>query len=898
MSQDPAQDDARQARRELPIERGFPIERVNEISEKEGRAKRYYRPVYTMHKWWARRNGSVFRAIALYSLLDDPSKVTVREPGANESLSEFGGGFSEIQALIDQVDLASPESLWELYPKDVQVEDTKVLDPFMGGGTSLVEASRFGAEVHGYDLNPVAWFVTKKELEAGQTSLEELDAAFSKLEDELAEELQDYYKTPCPNDDHTADVVYEFWVKQLDCVSCGHTVPLFNDYRIGNGRYDNKGDYNVLCPDCESVVLVDDWRSEADCSECGYEFIAEDGNAGGGDYTCTECGQQYPIIDAIEEQDGFETRLYVTEYYCSHCDEAGRNKTASRGYKRAEPFDHELFADAKQEWRAADELHDYVPSEQIPLGIKTDSAEFEGSIGGGFNVLRQGYSHWTDMFNPRQLLLLAKLSRWIDDVEDQNIKEYLLLALSESLNYNSMMIVYNHGANKATNIFKTNSFDAPLTPIENNVWGTRYGTGTFTKMWQMVRKGVEYAKAPTERYVEDGETLESPPFSKPVGEDATVSCGDARAIDTEDIYDAVLTDPPYYDNVIYSELSNFFYVWQKVLLESTYPQFEGASTPRAESIVANPAENKDAEVFESEIKQAFESINTALKDSGVFAFTYHHSESESWGELLSALCDTGFEVTAAYPISADIQRAAWQLIEGGAVSFDIVLVARPAGERAPISWNSLRRRIYRTARDTRERLRETQSVSEGDIGVIEMGECFHEYSKHHGKVTRAGETMSPKEVVQGIYGVLQEGSSLGEIDVFLDLLAASDPTYDDLNKLSRGTSADPERMKELRLYRQSGGDFILGTWRDDERMAYIQSRVNGEGDSSLNALDKAQFLRYRFERGESIQNYLSKWKVDDELRGLCEGLAEATGDVVYTRILGGEGLRSFNDDDE
>ena len=83
-------------RKELPIERGFPIERVNEIAQKEGRAKMYYRPIYTMHKWWARRLGCVFRTISLYSLLDDPEKVEVHEPGENGTLGDFGGGHSDL----------------------------------------------------------------------------------------------------------------------------------------------------------------------------------------------------------------------------------------------------------------------------------------------------------------------------------------------------------------------------------------------------------------------------------------------------------------------------------------------------------------------------------------------------------------------------------------------------------------------------------------------------------------------------------------------------------------------------------------------------------------------------------------------------------------------------------
>jgi adenine-specific DNA methylase len=101
--------------------------------------------------------------------------------------------------------MTDPESLWELYPKDVRVENKKIRDPFMGGGTSLVEASRFGAEVVGNDLNPVAWFVTKKQLEAGQTNVEELEEAFEQEKEDVADEITHYYETPCTNGDHDPD---------------------------------------------------------------------------------------------------------------------------------------------------------------------------------------------------------------------------------------------------------------------------------------------------------------------------------------------------------------------------------------------------------------------------------------------------------------------------------------------------------------------------------------------------------------------------------------------------------------------------------------------------------------------------------------------------------------------
>ncbi|WP_257301110.1 DUF1156 domain-containing protein [Haloarchaeobius sp. FL176] len=875
-------------RQTLPIEKGFPIERINEIAEKEGRAKMYYRPIYTMHKWWARRLGCVFRAISLYTLLDDPEKVSVFEPGhEGGTLAGWGEDADaesdlDVASLLERVDITDPESLWELYSKDVRVEDKKILDPFMGGGTSLVEASRFGAEVVGNDLNPVAWFVTKKELEAGQTDVEELEEAFEQVKEDVANEITQYYKTPCPNGDHHADVMYNFWVKELDCVSCGHTVPLFKDYRVAKGRYENDDKYNVLCPDCGAVTLVDDWQSESVCNDCGHGFVPKEGNVSrGGKYNCPDCGQKYAITDAIQEQGGYDLRLYALEYYCEECDDAGKSKSAHKGYKRAEDFDQDLYREAGREWEESEDLHEYVPNEEIPPGHMTSERN---------PVFDHGYSHWSDMYNERQLLCLSKLMKAVDDVEGENSQDFLLMAVSGILRTNNMMVGYDYSYNKIVNIFKSNSFDPPQSPCEGNVWGAKFGRGTFESIWDLVISGVEYASAPTERYVENGETVETEPFSQPVGETFEIHQGDARSISAEDEYDAVITDPPYYDNIMYSEVADYFYVWQKILLEDRCPGFDKDKTPRAESIVTNPYLGKTAEDFESELGESFAVIKRALKDDGSLTFTYHHSDSESWGELLESLCNVGFEVTATYPITADINK----FIGGEAVSFDIVVVARPIDDTEAASWNSLRRDIYRTARRTRQQLEENRDLSRGDIGVMEMGACFREYSKHHGKVQRDGEIMSAKEVVQEIYGIIQEASDIGVEDVFIDLLDTSNPSFDDVNKLCRGTNATPEDLKETHLYNQDDG-FELGTWDNEKRQAYIQERVNGDGGEHLSNLDKLQFLRYRYEKGQAVQNYVEKWDVDDDLRELAGRLADVTGDDTYTRVLGDRDITSYSE---
>ena len=470
-----------EGRSELPIERGFPIERVNEIAEKESRAKQWYRPVYTMHKWWARRPGCLFRAITLYSLLDEKTTsddIEVYEPGENQTLGSTGLSNQDLVDAIDGVSMDDPESLWEFYPKDVRIKDKKVLDPFMGGGTSLVEASRFNVETVGVDLNPVAWFVTKKELEAGTTDAEELRSVFEEVKQKVGHEILQYYQTPCPNGEHDADVMYNFWVKELDCVSCGHTVPLFKDFRVASGRYENDDKYNVFCPDCEAVTLVDDWQEESNCSECGNDWMPKDGYVSrGGYYNCPECGQKESITDAIADQGKPSMRLYAVEYYCSHCDQNGRKKSEVKGYKSAGITDKKLYAQAQQKWQTRTDLHDYVPSEEIPEGattIVTSEVNYDGH-----DLSQHALQDWTDMFNDRQLLCLSTLLKAIDEVNDQNLKEYLLLGVSESLRYNNMMVSYNTAYNKIGDFFRTNSFDPPTYPIENNVWGSKWGSGTF-----------------------------------------------------------------------------------------------------------------------------------------------------------------------------------------------------------------------------------------------------------------------------------------------------------------------------------------------------------------------------------------------------------------------------------
>ncbi|WP_435345106.1 DUF1156 domain-containing protein [Haloarchaeobius sp. HRN-SO-5] len=861
----------------LPIERGFPIEQVNDLADREGRAKLYYRPLSTMHKWWARRLGSVFRAITLYSLVDDPDSVEIHDPDQTDlNLTDFGevagdGSEADIDQLIDAVSLRDPDALWDLYPKDVRVDGKKVLDPFMGGGTSLMEAIRFDAEVTGVDLDPVAWFISKKELEAHEADIEALQEAFDHVRESVADDLQSLYETACPHDaEHVADSVYAMWVRELDCTSCGETIPLFKDYRVANGRYEDDDKYNVYCPDCGSVFLTDDYKSESVCPECSHEYIPADGPVTrGGNYGCPSCGLKYPIVDAIADGQSYSEKLYAIEYYCPDCEDEGKERSTFKGYKAATGDDLAQFERARENWESDEDLRDYAPSGEIPKGAITAASRINGN-----DVFRHGYETWQDMFNDRQLFCLSTLLSAIDDIEDQSVKEYLLLAFSDSLMFQNRFALYNVSGTKIEGIFRQNSYTPRVEYAENNVWGTRAGRGTFQNTWEKIVDAVEFAHHPTERYLEDGELIQTGPFEHPVGGTYSLHQGDIREIDLESDYDAIITDPPYYDNVVYSEVSDFFYVWQRLLLADEYQSFTPDTTPRDESIVSNPAVNKDAESFEVELQQSFSRIQEVLKDDGVLTFTYRHGGKESWGALVQALCDEGFDITATYPISANLS----EFMMGDELSFSVIVVARPASNRGPISWSSLRRQMHRASRQVRDEIREGQTISEGDISVVELGRCFREYSGHHAKVHREGAVMTADEVVDEIYDIIAGDVSPDEI--YLDLLAMENPTFDDVNRLCRGTKIDTDDLRDRSLFDTSDG-FRLTSWSDDDRLAYLKARDTDD----LTALERVQLFRYDTEQETRTMDELSELEVTGEMLDVATDLATVTGDKAYRQLF-------------
>jgi adenine-specific DNA methylase len=849
---------------------------VNEIANKEAHAKRYYRPVYTMHKWWARRLGSVFRTMLLYALADEEMTVD----GERQSTLEDENGLPE-------VDWENPDALWEYYLEDVRFDNKTILDPFMGGGTSIVESLRMGCNAIGSELNPVAWFVVKKEVEP--VDLDELDAAFEELKESVGKEIQDYYRTECPHcDDHQADVMHTFWVSELPCRNCGEDVPLFKDYRIANSRSSNDSHYNVFCPECWNIFPTEDSRSSTECPECDTEFVPYDaGHTSRGSYTCPYC-DEHPEMDIIESVERFgmaEKAPYAIEYHCP--------KTDERGYKEPNEFDHQLIQEAEDE----------LAQNREGLPIPTQE-RYRGSSDRARN---HGYEYYHQMFNDRQLLCLSKLLDSIDNIDNQNIKEYLLLAFSSSTEFNNMFCDYNKGRHTLEGLYKRHTILARHTSAENNVWGAEYGRGTFVGEFDKMRAGKDFCQNPYEKYVEDGETKQEDGIGKiegnlvddpaDFGEEGNVHlrCGTSEYLPIEDdSVDAVITDPPYFDNVMYSETADFYYVWLKQALEDEYEHFNAELTPKASEVVSDPAGEDSVDTYRDEdhfvtgLTNVFDQANQKLKSDGIMAFTFHHKETEGWSTVLRSVLEAGFYVTSLYPIRGEM-RGSTHIHDKANIEYDMIVVCRDREEDPEtVSWRSLEDEIYFRAEEEINRLEESGSrLTQGDVFAVTMGKCLEVYSRHFPNVTHEGEQMSVNDAVETIRDIVDEQlmeervqtmsdemDSLSAVYLTYVLGRGGTISYNALNKDLRQRGVDVSELVHEGLLEQEGDHLnVRGPLDRADSIAAKQDSL---------AVDRAHYLRYLYETDQLAQKF-AQWADEGSLAALRR-LAEIENDDEYTDI--------------
>jgi len=600
----------------------FPFEHLSEIAEHESWRKEVYRPVYHVHKWWAQRLGSVFRAIFLGAL----------SPAGTDVLRRF----------------YSPAK----FPNSV------VFDPFMGSGTTLGEALKVGCKAIGRDINPVAYFAVRNALEGHP--LQETERAFQRLGAKVKPQIEHYYQSILANGE-AATALYYFWVKVLRCPGCGNNVDLFSSYIFSRHAYPRRYPAaKALCPRCGEINNVNFDCSSARCHGCNDTFDPSAGPAKGTKAVCPTCATEFRIAATAKGQ-GHPPRhrLYAKMVL---------TRQGEKLYLRADDFDGSLYKEAAT--RLREEL-DLYPVVGIEPGYNTNQ------------VLNYGYGFWHEMFNERQLLCLGLLAREIRAIEEPRARDAMACLFSGTLEFNNMFASFKgEGTGAVRHMFSHHILKPERTPLEANPWGTPKSSGSFSTLFKSrLHRAQQYCENPFEIALTGGRAEKVHGLSEPIGHDVAsdysefqsgarlyLSCGDSAKTDIgSESVDAIITDPPFFDNVNYSQLADFFHVWQRHMFHDG----EIVST-RSEREV----QHQDGDEFQARLSDVFRECSRVLKSGGILAFTYHHSRSEGWQAVLGAVMRAGFKIVACQPIKAEMSVAQPKVQAKEPIDLDVILVCR------------------------------------------------------------------------------------------------------------------------------------------------------------------------------------------------------------------------------
>jgi 16S rRNA G966 N2-methylase RsmD len=620
------------------IERNFQIPFVARLALAEKQIQQNYRPLIAVHKWFARRPGTLFRSLLL---------------------AEFGEG-----------------TVASNYYRAHTFSDKHILDPFMGGGTTVIEANRLGCSVTAADINPMAWWIVRQEIQ--DLDIVAYQSATQALRSHLRSELGASFKTTCPRTGLQAEVKYYLWVKTAECLSCGQYHDLFPNYLIAQ---DVRHTANVfVCGHCNCLYESEFRNSNGPCPSCG-KHREPSHTAKRGSTTCLHCNK--PISYPNGKKLGY--RLFAMEYYLPKALPAGQRK--GRLFKTPDAKDLAIFAAIRA--RARTENWQYVPNDAIPKGDETE------------RLHRWGYQHYRELFNPRQLLGLELSCRWIATVKDTAIREALATNLSDLLRYQNMLCRYDIMALKSLDIFSVHGFPVSLISCESNLLGIEgsrglpVGSGGWFNISEKFRKAKSFCVRPFEIRHINGKKQEvyipgewigtrRNEAENPETKEVNLHCKDSRAMNGSVTYQAVFTDPPYFGNVQYAELMDFCYVWLRKLVGKDYPEFASPTTRNTAELTGNINMGRDLTHFTEGLSLAFQRAAQQLEPGRPLAFTYHHNKLEAYVPLAVAILDAGLTCSASLPCPAEM-GASIHINGTGSSIIDTVFVCRKTG-KVPCRW--------------------------------------------------------------------------------------------------------------------------------------------------------------------------------------------------------------------
>ena len=765
----------------------LPIRKISEAGAAEkGRGTGR---INNLHRWWATRPTSVSRITAYAALVWPP--LSGHEDVIRD-MCDYAKSTDYTKPAIRERIRGQIRKVWGDHAP-------KVLDPFGGSGALPFAAGWLGCESHSMDYNPVAVFMQKCALEYparyGKRLVKDVQDAAQTISQEIRETVGEFYPDGEIDDDLTYDFYGYRWCRTIPCV-CGVTIPLVKSYML------SKSSDTCLYPKMEGdMVRFGVAGGPYDKIPAGFDPTK--GSIGGNVIKCVACGHTYTNLEMLamfNEGKGGE-QMMVAVY--TH------PKKRGRFYIEIGGDDHTLYerCAAELESRRARFRAEYgvdpVPSDVIPT---PDGREY--CKGGPYwlvtLVVGHGYTRWEHLFNTRQLLCLTSMLDILRRAEARLIAQhgeeygcaimsYMALILDRTVEMYCRLSPWSIDSGRVRPCFATQA----LRPTAD------YAEGVPHRIWQQNAESV-LGGLGAALSAADGSTY-------------VVQRGSAINLPYDNEYfDAICTDPPYYDSMHYSKTADFFYVWLRRAVGHmpVYKGlFRGVSSPDSDEAVQTTGlvrnlprtdslvRNKNG--YQSLMTRSLKEMHRVLKSDGILTLVYTHKSTDGWETLIQAMLDAGFVVTAAWPIDTESQGR-MKAQDTASLASSIYMVGR--------KWKKQPRRYYR---DVLEELRAhvcgrldqfmKQGISGADFYIAAIGVSCEVYGKYESVVRDDdGRQVTVSEMLSDIRGICSDHivktlttGAAGEIDSMSKMYiswrwAYGDRAvpYDNARKLFTGVGLD------------------------------------------------------------------------------------------------------------
>ena len=728
------------------IEKIMPVNRLNEQVSYESGGN----PFKGLHRWYSRKPLSFSRASVLGSIL--PADVTPEE-------------FEQLLGLIDGQDIRlyktppSPHLIEKVQNYCETVWGTKtptVLDAFAGGGSIPFEAVRYGLKVLASDLNPVAVVTMKAAMEYplkfGAELQEDIDKWVKWVGDEAEKRLAEFFPSNPSLEGGGQETVQNYlWAHTVVCPSCESVVPLSPNWWLY--KRPEKQNLHKWC----AVKPIPNPKEK----RVDFELIK--GKKGKGTTIETEEGEFDPkVYDTVSRSVG----------KCPNCSSVIEEE-AVKSQAQNEGLGHQLYAVAYKEGKSS--LQFRVPSEidfdgvekaKQYLAEKSEDTLWNQIIpnedrydGYADRCFAYGLTRNSDYFNPRQLLTLvtyveiineakAKIQAGYEPEKAIAIITYLALVLDRCVDTNCRLSLWDSsraGFKRASTQHALNlMWNYPETSGKGELWKLCVDVfaSEYNKLCQYLgTQSNSIQLKELEKYDSKSIQIDS-------------ASADSLFHIPDNSVDTIVTDPPYYATIQYAELSDFFYAWQKRILDDIFPElFLTELTDKDREAVANPSRFRNMGVspdelasqdYEGKMQMAFAEYYRVLKEHGVMTVQFNHKDSGAWDVLTKSLIDAGFEITASWAVSTESPQNLHQA-KKNSVSSTVLLVCRKRDPNAEQAWwDDLRPEVANLV-ESRAPDFEANDITGIDLYLSAFGPALNVFSRSYPILDSTGEEVRPEK---------------------------------------------------------------------------------------------------------------------------------------------------------